>query len=522
MRSRLTCASLILGALLTACSSAPAAVTPTVVLPTAAPMGGAFQTGATPTPENRDLVTYAVQRGDVANETSVEGQVVEARQRELSFLTGGEIAAIYMASGETFAQGDIVAELLSDDLEAQLEDVESAYNRAKRELQATRRLEQLPIRKAELDLVAAKSRLEELRQPPTAMAMAQAEAAVRQAEADLAQVRNDSSAVKSRAELSVRLAAQELEAAQERYVRAQNAEVSTPEQREQDLADAAAALRAAENALAQARVELDTARGNELAAIQHAEAALAAARADLDLLIAGPSRFEISAAERDVQAAQLTLEEARQRALPNPVVEEQIAAAEKEIARISEQLEQRKLYAPFDGQIVSIIGIPGTLVRPGEPVLVAVDTSISPADKLVEIAGGTDNQAVRLTVGEEVLVSFPRYRDRTFQGTVAETRFALPNGSGSSRSTTYRITFAPNDVALDAEDAAVVTIVSPPHEDVLWLPRKAVRIDTRNRATVQMMIDGNEERVPITIGYVSADRVEIIEGLEEGDAVLGQ
>ena len=58
-------------------------------------------------------------------------------------------------------------------------------------------------------------------------------------------------------------------------------------------------------------------------------------------------------------------------------------------------------------------------------------------------------------------------------------------------------------------------------DDVLWLPPQALRIfDGRRFAVVQ---DGDvQRRVDVKVGIQTADRVEIEEGLEEGQTVVGQ
>jgi multidrug efflux pump subunit AcrA (membrane-fusion protein) len=58
-------------------------------------------------------------------------------------------------------------------------------------------------------------------------------------------------------------------------------------------------------------------------------------------------------------------------------------------------------------------------------------------------------------------------------------------------------------------------------DNVLWLPPQALRVfDGRRFAVVQ---DGNDQRrVDVKVGIQTADRVEIEEGLEEGQTVVGQ
>ena len=53
--------------------------------------------------------------------------------------------------------------------------------------------------------------------------------------------------------------------------------------------------------------------------------------------------------------------------------------------------------------------------------------------------------------------------------------------------------------------------------DALWLPKACVY--TRGQDSVVLLPDGRTER-PVTTGIRQGDRIEIVEGLEEGDQVL--
>ena len=66
-----------------------------------------------------------------------------------------------------------------------------------------------------------------------------------------------------------------------------------------------------------------------------------------------------------------------------------------------------------------------------------------------------------------------------------------------------------------------MTIVLEEKQDVLWLPPAAIRrFQGRNFVVVQ---DGvAQRRVDVRIGIESEERVEILEGLTEGQVVIGE
>jgi multidrug efflux pump subunit AcrA (membrane-fusion protein) len=78
-----------------------------------------------------------------------------------------------------------------------------------------------------------------------------------------------------------------------------------------------------------------------------------------------------------------------------------------------------------------------------------------------------------------------------------------------------------NEAGLERGNLVRVTVVLERKDDVLWLPPQAVRtFEGREFVVVQ---DGEAQlRVDVKVGIESEDRVEIEEGLTEGQIVIGQ
>jgi hypothetical protein len=70
-------------------------------------------------------------------------------------------------------------------------------------------------------------------------------------------------------------------------------------------------------------------------------------------------------------------------------------------------------------------------------------------------------------------------------------------------------------------DAVVVTITIDEREDVLWLPKAALR-SFQGETFVYVEVGDVQRRVNVTVGLEGTDRVEIVSGLEEGQVVIGQ
>ena len=71
-------------------------------------------------------------------------------------------------------------------------------------------------------------------------------------------------------------------------------------------------------------------------------------------------------------------------------------------------------------------------------------------------------------------------------------------------------------------ELATVIITLEEKDDVLWLPPAALRTFQGRTFVVTQDEEGNQRRLDVRLGIESDDRVEILEGLEEGQTVVGE
>ncbi|MCS6840210.1 MAG: biotin/lipoyl-binding protein [Roseiflexus sp.] len=501
--------SIILSACGSIASAPPTPETWTLPPATATPAPTAI-----PTPTRLPWTTYTVQRGTIERSVELQGRVASAGERELSFAVDGVVKAVYVTPNAEIRKGQVLAELESGELKDRLTQVQRQYAQAQRQLERALDEKQFPLRRAEIDLEAARAALAQLLTPPDPARIAAARAAVQQAEAARDRARNDASAVKTRAELALRQAQKRLIAAQAEFSAALHAaEQDKADNKAQErLARAGDALRAAEEEVARLQIEYDTARNNEIAAVQAAEAQVVIAQAALDELLRGPDPLKVAEAQRNVALAELAVEQARSAIQVDPTLERAVEEAKKDVEDIQRQIEALKLVARFDGRILTVNIAPGAVVRAGEPAFVALDPSV--AANTLEVL--VTSSSAPLVVGQPVSITFARYPGATYQGRVT----GIP-GSGSNGAVSgYRIAYEPTDLKLVSGDAAIVTAVLERRENALWLPPKAIRADSRSYVLVQR--GDRPERVDIETGLITPDRVEILSGLKEGDVVIGQ
>lgn len=465
----------------------------------------------TATPAPPQLRTVAVAIGAFNDRRELSGQVTPVLERDLAFRQSGILRNLYVEVGAQVATGQLLAEIDLGTLEDQLRQARINAEQDRRAIdQATARA-QIDVRAAEVALASARDRLNALTTPPSATAIAEARAALQRAEAALARTRNDASAVKTRAERALLDRQAELQRVQDAYqqARARLEVENTPEVRA--LVDQlATAVRAAESAVALAQIEYDTARGNEIAAVQAAEADVELARARLDRLLNGPDQFEVTAAQRAVQQAQIQLDAARQRLTPDPLLVKSLAASDLAIKEIERQIEARRIYAPFDGAITAVDALVGFPVQAEVPVLRLMDNS----GLQITVSGLSAEDIERIPNGATVSITFVRYPGRTFTGVVRKTTTM----NNPLQAPELHITYNAGDLALVAGDPALVTIDFGQREGVRWLPIEAIRRDGGPHVLVPT--ENGSQRVDVQLGLIVDGKVEIVSGLEAGELVI--
>jgi len=199
-----------------------------------------------------------------------------------------------------------------------------------------------------------------------------------------------------------------------------------------------------------------------------------------------------------------------------------VERAQLDVTKLKTEIAEAQIVAPFDGQLLSVSLTPGQAIDGFQPVVVLADV-----DNLEVSADLLSDQMTKLVEGmpaQVVLVSRP---GEILPGTVRQLPY--PYGSGGrgqevedmDKSTRFTLETSALEAGFNLGDLVRITVELERKADVLWLPPQALRVfDGRRFAVVQ---DGEaQRRVDVTVGIQTQERVEIKEGLEEGQVVVGQ
>ena len=183
------------------------------------------------------------------------------------------------------------------------------------------------------------------------------------------------------------------------------------------------------------------------------------------------------------------------------------AQIEALIAGARTRLENYVLRAPTDGTILRQEGEVGEIADPGE-VLYWVG-QVQPLQVVADI---NEEDIPRIAPGQRTLLSADAFPGRQLEAEVAS---VTPMGDPVSK--TYRVRFAlPGDTPLMIGMSVEVNVVVREEEGVLLVPAGAVD----PTGSVWIVADGVAERRPVELGIRGTVRVEVMEGLEDGSAVI--
>lgn len=213
----------------------------------------------------------------------------------------------------------------------------------------------------------------------------------------------------------------------------------------------------------------------------------------------------VSLAESNVRKAALSID---------PLLQQDVAKAELALDRLNKQIANAQLIATVDGEVTMIAVQIGKTTTAYQAAL-----AIAMPGPLNVSAGLHDEIIKKLSMGQTAFLTFANYPGREFTGAIV--RLPYPYGDGSSQDADRSVRVSVQaDVPIQRGALATVRIVLRQADDTLWLPPPAIRT-FQGRAFVVVQEGDAQRRVQVTTGITTEERVEISDGLSEGQLVVG-
>jgi HlyD family secretion protein len=141
----------------------------------------------------------------------------------------------------------------------------------------------------------------------------------------------------------------------------------------------------------------------------------------------------------------------------------------------------------------------------------------------VFVRGKVDEADIgRVRLGQKARITTETFRDRAFEGQVTQ---ISPIGVERDNVTTFEVEVSIENPGreLKANMTANAEIVLEEFPDSLLVPEAAVTYDAGRNAFVDIVDPAEKSgyrRIPVQVGVGNGTRVQIVDGLEEGDRVV--
>lgn len=418
-------------------------------------------------PPESTLETATVTQGDIVITADGSGELVPAAKVALAFRTSGVLGEVLAEVGDQVQKDAVLARLETDDLERAVAEAD------------------VQVQLVQLDLA-------DVREGPSDAELADARAALRNAQVEL-KLAQDAYAATSDSRLDA--AVKNAKIQYDWYVgyyQSKKAEYEAGHLSQSDHDHAMNAMISAEGRYNEAVNQALTDEASAKSRVEQAQNAVYQAWQNLQLLESEPLTDTLTRAILAVDQALLAREEARA------------------------DLEAAQLYAPFDGIVMDVAATVGDRVGAGTSILTLADLSEPLVRFWVE---ETDMGSV--VVGKVVNVVFEAWPDDTFTGQVVRVDPLLTTVNNTPAVQAWAsLDLGAEATTLLSGMTAEVEVVAAEARNVLLVPVEALREVSPGQYTVSIVKpDGALETRTVEVGLMDAVNVEVRAGLELGEIV---
>jgi len=182
------------------------------------------------------------------------------------------------------------------------------------------------------------------------------------------------------------------------------------------------------------------------------------------------------------------------------------------ITKTRQVQETVPLLAPIDG-IVTKMGLrEGMYVKPDMELFTISDV----ASVWVQV-DVFEHQLDQVRIGNPAEIKIPALPGRVWQGTVD---YVYPELDPKTRTLQVRLRFKNPDGILKPNMFVHANIRGTPHPNAITIPREALIITGGQERVIKDLGDGRFQPAAVEVGLRAQDRIEILDGLQEGERVV--
>ncbi|MFC2071502.1 efflux RND transporter periplasmic adaptor subunit [Chloroflexota bacterium] len=248
--------------------------------------------------------------------------------------------------------------------------------------------------------------------------------------------------------------------------------------------------------------------------VLQAQARFDTAEDKLEAMLLGFDTKEVAVKKLQVEAAEQSLVLAGQSL---ELTASQLKLTVQSLALAQQQLDEATITAPFSGIVASVPVDEKDTVITTTTIIHLIDHSSMKLEVQVDEIDVTEVEP-----GQRAIIEVDALPALPFEGKVSSIS-QLPTEEAGVIVYDVKIEFAvPEDVGIRAGMSASADIVIDERSNVLLVPDRAIKQDSQGNTIVGVMVDKQiEERVVVT-GISDDFQIEIVNGLEEGEEVIGR
>ncbi len=424
--------------------------------------------------ENQNFkdLTIAVEQQTLQATIEANGTVEPVQSANISPETSGRIKELYVEQGDRVEQGEPIAQMKNDQLQAQRKQAQAQLEQTQAQLEQARTTRPEEIEQARSRLQQAQARLEQVQaRSPLEIEQLKAQVESAQSQLELAQQRlNRNQALLAEGAI----AEDEFDAIRNDY---RNAQANLREQQQR----------------------LEQAKATNRSEIKELEAQVAEARQNLNQLQKGSREEEITRLEANVASARAQLQE------------------------VESQLQDSLVTTPFTGVVAQKNATEGSFVAPttanagaegaSSTSIVTVNQGLEVLAEVPEVNIGTlqANQSV-----EVVANAFP---EEVFHG---EIKVIAPEAITQDNVTSFevRINLQSGFEQLQSGMNVDVTFLGQQINEALMIPTVAVVTQQGETGVIKLNEQNEPAFQPVTLGATIDNQIQILEGLQPRDRVF--
>lgn len=248
----------------------------------------------------------------------------------------------------------------------------------------------------------------------------------------------------------------------------------------------------------------------------------------LATLVSGTTNTDVRRAEIQLEMAKLNRESyvvnanrlAKDYAIGLSMRDYEVELAQIHLDEVNAALDTTRIRSPFTGTVLSVYTSPDTSVEAYKTVIIVADLN-----SLEVTADPSSVELQQLQEGMKVNILTSSGPSKMLEGEIS--RLPYPFGKSVTANESADIQDKATHIELTPESLEQVTmgdlvrvqVILEKKDDVLWLPPQAIR-RYEGRRFVVVQDEGGQRRLDVTLGIISAERIEIMEGLTEDQVVV--